>query len=94
MMANDREINFYAPCGSMWHMDCGVNCYRDRYNVWIVLTEHGKRYFKHIFVTGREREDGSGIKRLVEEMRQCLDEGPERMTLVQDGDRLPYPEAA
>jgi hypothetical protein len=87
-----REVNFYAPTGSMWHMDIGYQSYRDRWNVWIVLTEHGKQYFKHVSISGTERDSGAGLLKLFHEFMKCDENGPEGMVEVEDGGLLPYPE--
>lgn len=95
-MIRNKEINFYAPCGSMWHLDYNptTGSYRDRYNVWIVAIEDGVRYMKHYSITGARREDGSGLIGLIADMHDIVDIGAKAfgMTVVGDGDKLPYSE--
>jgi hypothetical protein len=77
VIIKNREINFYAPTGSIWVSDMGHSCYRDRFNVWIQLVVDGKRYMKHYFVTGEEREKGSCMMFLFDEMKRLWESGPE-----------------
>lgn len=86
-----KEVQLYAPTGTIYHQDFVPisYCYRDSYNVWVVLKEKDNRYMKHIRITSVEKETGSALMRIIETMKQCAETGPEGMTLVEDGGLLP-----
>lgn len=93
------EINFHSmgPRSSIWHQTVGELSYKDSFEVWIVLKGHDLdrshfeelRYFKHIRISGQDRDTSDTMLRLFDEMKKCWETGPDGMTLVEDGGYLP-----